>query len=412
MSRTPARASYDAVVALDPSNPTEPGFAYVLVKHTYEIKGGRAVLCQPEPLLFDIWSDEELQPRFPPGSDFWVNKERTDVVIRGSAFAPGGRATPSMYVSAQIGGIGKRIAVFGRREVTWETGRPRFGRPEPFVEMPLVYENAYGGLDNLVPIPADMRDDYMRLVELGLQFDHPGLYPRNPVGKGYVVLPDPVPGLELPNLEDPTDLLTAERLVTGKPELWYRQPLPWCFDWTPGLTFPRSLHAGVDPWFPAPQDHALSEVRRGFTPAHLRRTVEESQTMSAGYLQEAALGMVVGTPLGGQPVVLTGMHPEEPEIAFTLPAPPSIEMAIEGTRFAPPPVLTNLMLYPAEKRFTTVHCARTKDLPRVFIPGIHKNIPLSASINRDTPIHFQSPPTIRERLIAGGAPGASPCLYA
>jgi hypothetical protein len=403
MTCTPARASYDAVVGLDPTNQTEPGFAYALVKHTYEIKGGRAVLCQPEPLLFDIWTDEELQPRFPLGSDFWVNKERTDVVICGSAFAPGGRATPSMYVSAQVGGTSKRIAVFGRREVQWVGGRPRLGRPEAFVEMPLTYENAYGGLDNRVPIPPDMRDEYMRLVELGMQFDHPGLYPRNPVGKGYVVLPEPVSGLELPNLEDPSDLLTAERLITGKPEQWHRQPLPWCFDWTPGLTFPRYLHVGVDSWFPSPQDTNLPEVRRGFIPANLRRSVEQEQMMSPGYMQEASLGMVVGTPLAGQAIVLAGMHPDEPEIRFTLPAAPSIDIVIEGEHFALPPLLTNLVLYPAEKRFTTVFCARTKGLPRIFIPGIHKNIPLSASINRDTAIVYQSPPTIRERLIAGCA---------
>jgi hypothetical protein len=403
MSRTPARATYDAAVGLDPTNQTEPGFAYVLVKHTYEIKGGRAMLCQPEPLLFDIWSDEELQPRFPLGSDFWVNKERTDVVICGSAFAPGGRPAPSMYVSAQVGRTSKRIAVFGRREVEWPGGRPRLGRPEPLIEMPLVNENAFGGLDNRVPIPADLRDEYMRLVELGMQFDHPGLYPRNPVGKGYVVLPDPIPGLELPNLEDPTDMLTAERLITGKPELWYRQPLPWCLDWTPGLTFPRYLHVGVDPWFLAPQDTALPEVRRGFTPVNVRHTVEQEQKMSAGYLQEASLGMVVGTPLAGQPIVLAGMHPDEPEIAFSLPSAPSVDIIIEGERFALPPLLTSLVLFPAEKRFTTVYCARTKGLPRVFIPGIHKNIPLSASINRDAPIVFQSPPTIRERLAAAAA---------
>jgi hypothetical protein len=65
--------------------------------------------------------------------------------------------------------------------------------------------------------------------------------------------------------------------------------------------------------------------------------------------------------------------------------------------------LTNLAIFPAEKRFTTVYSVRTPGLPRVLIPGIHKNIPLSACINRDSPIAYQSPPTIRERLLAGTA---------
>ena len=179
----------------------------------------------------------------------------------------------------------------------------------------------------------------MRAVALGMQFDHPGLYPRNPVGKGYLVLPDPVDGIELPNLEDPADMLTAERLIARKPALWYRQPLPWCFEWTVGLTFPRYLFMGVDAWFPSPDDSALPEVHRGFIPAHLRRQLEKDHDLAAGYRQEASLGMVLGTPLAGQPVTLTGMHPEEPIITFTVPPAPSIEIEVEGERAVVPPLL-------------------------------------------------------------------------
>ena len=403
MTRAPARPQYDAVVGLDPRSPLEPAFAFALVKLTYEIKGTTAALTQPEALLFDLWSDQDLQPRFPPGSDYWLDKPSSDVVIRGSAFSPAGRPTPSLFVSAQIGRTTKRIAVFGKRQVEWSRGRPNFSRPEPFMEMPLLYQNAYGGIDSRVSIPAHLKDDYMRTVALGLQFDHPGLYPRNPAGKGYLVLPDPVDGVELPNLEDPADLLTAERLITRKPELWYRQPLPWCFEWTVGLTFPRYLFMGLDAWFPPLDDLALPEVQRGFIAAGLRRELEKDHDLAAGYLQEASLGMVVGTPLGGQPVTLRGMHPEEPTVSFTVPPAPSIEIEVEGERATLPPLLTNLVIFPAEKRFTVVYCAKTKNLRRVFIPGIHKNIPLAVRINRDAPIRYQSPPTIRDRLLAAGS---------
>jgi hypothetical protein len=399
----PARPQYDAVVGLDPQSPLEPAFAFALVKLTYEIKGTAAVLAQPEPLLHDLWSDEELQPRFPPGSDYWLDKRSSDVVIRGSAFAPAGRPTPSMFVSAQIGRVAKRIAVFGKRLVEWSHGQPRLSRPDPFTEMPLLYQNAYGGLDNRVPVPAHLEKDYRRTVALGMQFDHPGLYPRNPVGKGYLVSPDPVDGVELPNLEDPADLLTAERLATRKPELWYRQPLPWCFDWTVGLTFPRYLFMSVDAWVPPPDDSALPEVQRGFIPQELRRKLAKDHDLAAGYRQEASLGMVVGTPLSGQPIVLSGMHPEEPTISFTFPPAPSIEIEVEGERSVLPPLLTNLVIFPAEKKFTVVYCARTKGLARVFIPAIHKNISLAVRINRDAPVRYQSPPTIRDRLLAAGA---------
>jgi hypothetical protein len=197
-------------------------------------------------------------------------------------------------------------------------------------------------------------------------------------------------------------MLTAERLITRKPDLWYRQPLPWCFEWTVGLTFPRYLFMGINAWFPPPDDSTLPEVKRGFIPSHLRGRLEKDHDLAAGYMQEASLGMVVSTPLAGQPVTLTGMHPEESTITFTVPPAPSIEIEVEGERAALPPLLTNLVIFPADKKFTAVYCAKTKGLQRAFIPGIHKNIPITARINRDAPIRYESPPTIRDRLLAAG----------
>ncbi len=96
--------------------------------------------------------------------------------------------------------------------------------------------------------------------------DHPGVYPRNPWGKGYVVRPGPWDDVWVPNLEEPSDLLSADRLVVGDPTLWYRQPLPWYLGPVPVLTFPRYTHlvADTDAWFPGPQDESMPEVRRGY----------------------------------------------------------------------------------------------------------------------------------------------------
>jgi hypothetical protein len=164
---------------------------------------------------------------------------------------------------------------------------------------------------------------------------------------------------------------------------------------------------GIEAWFPPPADSALPEVQRGFIPAHLLRKLDQNRDLAAGYLQEASFGMVVGTPLCRQPITLCGMHPEEPTITFTAPPAPSIEIEVDGERAAPPPLLTNLVIFPAEKKFTAVYCAKSKGLGRVFIPGIHKNIPIAARINRDAPIRYQSPPTIRDRLLAASPASAA-----
>jgi hypothetical protein len=399
VTRQPATDRYDALVDLEPRPPGElPRYAYALLKITYQVSDGRAVPAPAEPLLFDVYRDETLVPRLPPGSDFWVNKAATDVVLLGSAFTRSGKAATAMEVSAQVGPLSKRIAVFGRRQLDWRPGGiVSVPDPEPFTEMPIIPPLAYGGLDPRVPLPPELEPQWMEHAKRGLAFDHPGLYPRNPIGKGYLVYPDPpMRGLELPNLEDPNDRLTPQRLFARSPELWHRQPLPWNFDWTSPLSYPRELYAGMDAWHPCPDLAQLPEVQRGFAPG--------LQKSPGGPLpefhQEASLGMVARVPLAGAPVVVTGMHPEDPALSFTLPPPLPISIEIGGERLPLNPQLTNLVIIPGQRKFYVVYFARTAALPRYFVPGIHQHIPLAAYIANDPPIAYVTPPTIRERLAA------------
>jgi hypothetical protein len=69
--------------------------------------------------------------------------------------------------------------------------------------------------------------------------------------------------LVLPNLEDPADFLTPDRLPVGSPGRWPLMPLPPSFDWVNYGTFPRLAHMGVV------HDHEplsapIAEVRRGY----------------------------------------------------------------------------------------------------------------------------------------------------
>lgn len=402
MSRKPARDRYDLVVGLAPAPPGEiPRFAYALAKLTYAIEGNRAVLTEPEPLAFDVYGDETLDPRFPPGSDYWLDKTATDVVFLGSAHMFEGRPGLSMHVRASVGKRTKRIAVFGRREIVrTHDGHLAIREPEPFVEMSLGYENAYGGMDPRVPLAEADRQAFVELASAGLATDHPGLYPRNAIGKGYLVYPEPLQGLEMPNLEDPDDLLTTQRLVAGAPELWYRQPLPWSFGWTNGLMYPRELHAGFDAWFPCPDERELPEVKRGLLRPGVAGVPRTQGQVTAEYYQEASLGLVAGEALAGQSVTIVGMHPEQPSLAFSVPAEPQIDVTIDGERHRPKALLTNLVVRPAEMKLYAVYCVKTPSLPRDFIPQIHKNIPLAASVDGDAPVAYESPPTIRDRLAA------------
>ena len=407
--RTPAREHYDAVVDLATS--PEEHYALVLVKFTYRLTPRGAVLDAPEPLLHDL-RDPEQEPRLVPGTDFWPRKLFTDVVVEGSAFTPGGRPAQQMVVTAAVGNRTKRVQVTGRRVVEWsERGTPRFSQPEPFTEVPLVWENSYGGLDWRAEDPEVLTRDPLELAAM-LQIDHPGLYPRNPFGRGYLVSPEPVDGVELPLVEDPEDLLTPERLITRDPHLWYRQPVPGGLGWMHPMMFPRYVHApeGPDAWFPGPEDAGMPEVRRGFVIPNYR-TIGGQRRLEDGpapmFFQGASHGMVFSDLAAGLPVRITGMHPLGARTEFTVPGPPSIEMAVDGRYEHVQPRLHSLVVRPGSDQFYVLFGA-TMPITRPMMPGIHKHIPIAAAINGDAPIVYDAPVPMMERLATAMGTGEAP----
>lgn len=396
--RKPARDTYDAVVDLGAG--PEGAYAAAVVKLTYSFGSGwRSCAPAPaEPLENDI-RDPDLEPRIPPHSDFWTGKYYVDVGVVGSAYAQGGRPIQHMRAGIEIADRAKHVDVFGDRTVEWTpSGRPRITSPEPFVEMPLDHLHAYGGCDFRVPFD----DDDPRALGVTLDADHPGLYPRNPWGTGYIAVDEPLEGFRLPNLEDPWDRLTDERVVAD-PTAWYRQPMPCYLDWTPINCFPRNLFLSLDcePWFPPPDDGSLPEARWGLLPAEYRRELEDQalgMPPSWQFYQEASHGMTVGEPPYGARLRLLGMHPERPTIECIIPdASPTLDMIIEDETERLQPHLTTVAIYPDRELLTMVYVVR-KPLPRPFLPGIHKYIPVAVSVNGDDPIPYEPPATIKERL--------------
>ena len=130
----------------------------------------------------------------PPILDEGMPKPRGEVLLYGSAFAPGGKPSPAFAARLVLGPaekplVDKRVYVVGARQ--WHNGVPT--DPEPIVEMALAWENAFGG----------------------------AAYPQNPRGMGLS------PAVEengrsvhrLPHLEDPRHLMTSPR----------DRPPPACF---------------------------------------------------------------------------------------------------------------------------------------------------------------------------------------
>lgn len=162
----------------------------VAVKATYDIlPDGSVTLAeeQLEPLLAPEYNGEDGLSSLRYDADLVAPKPTTDVLINGTAYAPGGRPSTDFMVGARIGRIQKVIRVRGNR--VWHEGLfgPAPSSVQAVTELPIIYERAYGGYDQTDPDPKKQRMD-----------------PRNPVGCGVVAQSDhkigqPVPNFEYPN---------------------------------------------------------------------------------------------------------------------------------------------------------------------------------------------------------------------
>ncbi len=372
----------------------------VIAKQTFSYASGRAEPAAPKLLEHDI-RDPDIQPRMPTGSDYWIGKPAVDVVVKGMAFAPGGTPTYQMSVSVKVDRTEKSVMVTGDRVARFDTrGVCEFSRPEPFTQMPITWDNAYGGIDKRVPV--DEQDPKYYLVQAAV--DHPGLYPRNPFGKGYLVDARPNEEYPLPNVEDPKELLTPQRMVTGDPAQWWRQPLSWGLDFVHPMMYPRYCFAypDTDAWFRGPEDERMPEIARGFLQAGYRSEMSarpRTRGPHPWFLQGGSHGLIFPTLATGAPIKVKGMHPKRREIKMEVPAPPRIvglhEKGSEPINLR----MSNLVIWPHEETISATWSG-TFPLPRVFVPGVHKRIPVAAKLEGFDPVAYPTPPTVKETLAA------------
>lgn len=263
-------------------------------------------------------------------------KAGTDVVVQGSARSP--KPVERLMTALQLGKYRHEVLVSGRRRSVLQQGRLAFTAPEPFTEVPLRYELAYGGRDP--SYEAQVMDEVRRLtpaeamrralpsMEGLFSRVHPLMYPRNRFGQGFVLdqRPDQQIGRELPQLERPDDQLTPERFLLGNPLLWRKQPLPTGFDYLDPMTFPRmGMFACPPPGF-QPGD-LVREVELGLVPADFCRgniaTATPTQLPTllhphAGHC--ASLGLTFPYLRGDETLLLQGMDAQGFGLDVALPA--------------------------------------------------------------------------------------------
>jgi hypothetical protein len=208
--------------------------------------------------------------------DFAPRKPRCDILLLGSAYAPGGRPAQRVPVGLRIGNWKKTFMVVGKRH--WETGLAGVcaTAPEPFTVLPFSYDVAFGGVDN------HHKDASKHAA-----------FMRNPIGRGFHkhLKGEWVDGSPLPNTEE------INRPV-DKPDGEYE---PMAFGPVGRGWEQRIKYAGT-------YDQDWIDNTFPFLPADF----------NDAYYQAASLDQQTAFPQGGEEVVLVNLTTEG-RLAFKLP---------------------------------------------------------------------------------------------
>ena len=245
----------------------------VAVKCTFDIRsdGTTEVSAEQPPVLrIPEYLGEPGQSSVKYEADLVLGKTTTDILLVGHAYAPGGEPVTQLDAGFRVGPVQKVVRVSGDR--VWGAVGP--SAPRPFAKMPLVYERAFGGVDQRSDHP-DRDWDW-----------------RNPVGTGFAVVRDHLGGVQLPNIEYPNDVVAA----------WNDRPKPAGFGPIGSHWQPRAGFAGT-------YDERWMETRRPLLPEDF----DERFFQCAPQDQQTPAFL-----RGGEPVVLYRLTPDG-DLRFTLP---------------------------------------------------------------------------------------------
>jgi len=297
----------------------------VLAKRTYRLAHRRRCVPADEqlPLRLTPLFDVDRRNLLITDVDTYPWKFLTDVVIRGHVYA--GELKTSVRAEVAVGSVVKALSVFGDRRCTRGVdGQIKFSDPEPFEKIPLEYDRAYGGWDELTearrghplaPLAGHAQEN------TDLRAYSPFVYPRNRHGRGYLVeaTPEGLDRLLLPNLEDPVDLLTPERLVVGSTFEWHKMPLPCGTTWVPPSYFARGAFLGIYPFLRKLPD-TLMEFKRALLPREVNDiSVYKEHPLILRFTNGASLGLQVPYLRPGAVIALTQLHPMAPRLEFEVP---------------------------------------------------------------------------------------------
>ncbi len=277
----PHPVSATLTVAEVPGHPAQR-FGMLVAKATYRIAAGA---CLPDPARAHAILAADLPTPLGelPRDDLPRSDPAFEVILLGTAYAPGGVACARHTVSLAVGNERRELVVHGDRR--WEQSllRRRPGASTPFTTMPLSWARAFGGRRE---IEID-REAFLEVCDV-----------RNPAGRGFDPGPDAI-GLAkhlkspkgYPRYDQERALANLEHPAHAVAH-WDDAPDPACWATVPMTS---SLHALRIPNAPGRAEPGPGLFHR----AHPDWVLAQA-------------------PPAGARVVLTGATPDG-ELSFTLP---------------------------------------------------------------------------------------------
>lgn len=236
----------------------------VVCKLTFLLTQGVATLAPEQEEIHEEeqhWDDDPRKSLYAP-SDVAPLKMRPEVLIVGSAFAPGGRPVRTLLVRAIVGDMDKAIEVSGPRLFS-ASGELRGGAA--WSKMPLRYERATGGPDTWNPV--------------GVPMDGP----RDPYGQKHLPNMQPA-GIAL---RDPSQLIPA--IGFG----------PIASSW--------------------PSRYALLRGRMDFVAPRSAKSFPLGDDFDNAYFQDAPFDQQLSSLSADEAIVLEHLHPEHERLITKLP---------------------------------------------------------------------------------------------
>jgi hypothetical protein len=177
-------------------------------------------------------------------SDFAPFKPRCDVLLNGSAYAPGGRPVTRVDVALRVGAMIKSFSVVGHRVWKRRWFHIYSSRAARFTIMPISYDNAFGGIDKSHPDKKKHRT-----------------FLPNHVGRGFHVnlTKGAIAGKPLPNTEEIGQKVTNPR---GKYQPMALGPIARVWSPRPKFagTYDQNWQDNVFPFLPADFDERYNQA--------------------------------------------------------------------------------------------------------------------------------------------------------